>query len=220
MLLAVCDADYTFTMVDVGAYGSQSDGGILKNSLFGQRMEQDDLNFPKADYLPGTNIKMEYFVVGDEAFPLKPYIMRPYPEKNLPDIKRIFNFRLSRARHIIENSIGIMVARWRILMGNTNAKVENVDKFVMAIVCLHNYCLRMNEVEENGYCPPGFADEGEKENGEWREEGAILKSVGRQGSNMARQDVCISRDTLANYLSAEGALPWQNDFINKGLLLK
>ena len=33
-----------------GAAGKQSDGGILGNSLFGQALENGDLNFP--DYLP------------------------------------------------------------------------------------------------------------------------------------------------------------------------
>nr|CAI5825668.1 unnamed protein product [Callosobruchus analis] len=56
---------------NIGAYGSQSDGGVLKNSVFGQRMENNDMNIPRDKCLPGTNIVMPYFFVGDEAFLLK-----------------------------------------------------------------------------------------------------------------------------------------------------
>eukprot|EP00795_Rhopilema_esculentum_P001769 gene1769-16252_t len=43
VLLAICDARYTFTMVDVGQYGNNNDSEVLLNSEMGQRFEEDSL---------------------------------------------------------------------------------------------------------------------------------------------------------------------------------
>ena len=45
---------------------------------------------------PGGQI-LPYFFVGDAAFPLKKYMLRPYPGRFLPVGKQIFDYRLSRA---------------------------------------------------------------------------------------------------------------------------
>lgn len=218
VLLAACDYRYRFTMVDIGAYGSQSDGGIFKHSIFGQRLENNEFNVPSKAMLPGTNQEMPYFLVADEAFPLKHYIMRPYPGKNLSQTKKIFNYRLSRARQMIENSFGILVARWRILKNTINAKVENIDNIVKAVVVLHNYCLTELDNEENNvYCPVGFVDADDQNNGAWRDEEAPLKSVGRLGANVSTKNLYYQRDILANYfISPTGKIPWQEEAVRRG----
>ena len=97
VLMAVCDAHYCFTLVDVGDAGRHSDGGVFSNSAFGQAMEDGNLSLPASANVVGIASPIPYFFVGDAAFPLKTYMLRPYPGRYLPEKKRIFNYRLSRA---------------------------------------------------------------------------------------------------------------------------
>lgn len=130
VLLAVCDARYVFPLVDIVAYGSQSDGGILCESEFGKQLYAEKLLLPPDTNLPKTDIKFPYFFIGDPAFPLRINLMKPFPGKCLLLDKKIFNYRISRARAVIENAFGILVARWRILRTTINSTPENVEKVI------------------------------------------------------------------------------------------
>ena len=67
------------------------------------------VNIPPPSILPNdsSNITFPYTLVGDEAFPLRAFMMRPFPGRALDsETKRVYNYRLSRARRVIENSFG------------------------------------------------------------------------------------------------------------------
>ena len=99
VLLAICDAHYIFTLVDIGNYGSSNDSSILSHSTMGQAFEAGEMFLPNAKALAGWgDYPLPYFLVGDEAFALKPWMQRPFSGKELPEDKIIFNYRPSRAR--------------------------------------------------------------------------------------------------------------------------
>ncbi|KAH7959050.1 hypothetical protein HPB49_007702 [Dermacentor silvarum] len=100
VLLAVADSNYKFVVVDVGAYGKQSDGGVLEQSIFGRLLDEGKLQLPRDLPLPNTTLPAPCVFIGDEAFQLRTDFMRPYPGRVLEARKRIFNYRLSRARQV------------------------------------------------------------------------------------------------------------------------
>ena len=128
VLMAVCDAYYCSTLLDIGDYGRHSDGGVLSHSTFGQALESTTLPLPDPENLPGTNFTMPYVFVGDAAFPLRSYMLRPYPGRFLPEDLQIFNYCLSRARWIIENTYGIMTTKFSIFRRPIIAHPDEVTK--------------------------------------------------------------------------------------------
>ena len=148
VLMAVCDANYLFTMVDIGDTGRNSDGGVFSNSALGQCILENRLHLPPDEEIEQTSIKFPYVFVRDEAFPLKVNIMKPYPAAALGFKEQIYNYRLSRARRIIENCFGIAASQFRIFRRPIIAKVDTVVKVTKAVVALHNFCMikRPNQV--------------------------------------------------------------------------
>jgi len=141
VLLALVDAHYKFIAVDIGGYGKNSDGGLFANSKLGKALEKNKLNVPKDNALPNTQNVMLYVIVGDEAFPLKKYFLRPYPGSQIQEdrSKRIFNYCLSRARRVSENVFGILSQKFQIYNRRLKLNPENADKIIMTMCILHNY---------------------------------------------------------------------------------
>lgn len=147
VLLALVDAQYKFIAVDIGAYGKNSDGGILSHSNMGKALEKNKINIPSDHELPMTNEKLPYVIIGDEAFPLKNYLLRPYPSRQIykDEQKKVFNKRLSRARKVVEDAFGQITAKFHIYCRRLKALPQNADKNVMTTCILHNLKKNMDQ---------------------------------------------------------------------------
>jgi hypothetical protein len=77
--------------------------------------------------------KLPYVFIGDEAFSLRNNFLKPYNVKQLTRERKIFNYRLSCARRIIENVFSILVARFGIFKTHINIQLDNIKDVVMTI---------------------------------------------------------------------------------------
>ena len=81
--MALVDARYRFMMVDVGATGMACDVGIFaRSNNMAAALEQNNLHIPPPRPLPGRVNPVPFVVIGDDAFGLKPHIMKPYPVRD------------------------------------------------------------------------------------------------------------------------------------------
>ncbi|CAN7951911.1 unnamed protein product, partial [Ixodes pacificus] len=130
------DAHSRFLYIDVGAPGSDGDGGIWRTTPLRNAIESGTAGLPISG--PGP-VGVPPVIVGDDAFPLSINLMKPYTGTNLDEEKVIFNYRLSRARRVAENAFGILANRFRFLHTTIDAKPGRVPSFVKAACVLHNY---------------------------------------------------------------------------------
>ena len=150
-------------------------------------------------------------------------MMKPYPFQNLTIPQKIVNYRLSRARRVIENAFGIAAARFRIFQRPIITRVSTVKSVTKAITALHNFLMYKYQVSdnENQYCPPNYVDSDGLQGvvpGQWRvEENQImgLRDIDRLGSNNYSKNAKLIRDEFREYFIEEGAVDWQWGIVNK-----
>jgi hypothetical protein len=172
-----------FTFVDIGSYGKASDSTVYKGSTL----------FKKP--ISRTSDPLNYSFVGDEAFGLSEHMLRPYSGKHLDFGKRIFNYRLSRARRCIECAFGILTNKRRILHCPLNVFIDFAEDIVKACCILHNFVHK-----RDGYNFHNTLNVTGLEN---------IENI-----NMPVLRSITTRDKLKDFfLSEEGAMPWQENRI-------
>jgi hypothetical protein len=117
ILMALVDANYSFLGVEAGAHGGCSDTQVFNACQLKRRIEEQRLHIPDAAPLPGDNRPMPYFFIVDDAFALKHWLQKPYSRHRLDYQERELNYRLSRARRVVENAFGILANRFWCLLG-------------------------------------------------------------------------------------------------------
>ena len=95
----------TASTVDIGGYGRDNDTAIFPQSEIYKAFATNELDVPTPEASSGTILP--YVLVSDEIFPLKTWLMKPYPGKGLSESQEIFTIDC----HAAGGQLKIPVAR-------------------------------------------------------------------------------------------------------------
>ena len=115
--MAICDARYVFSFVDIGDYGSNNDSGVFRkcpntdifyflfghlSSSIGKSFFNMEMNLSNPEYIDNSHAfgQIPYYLVGGDAFILQQWLMKLYPGQEIQANLAVFNYRLSRAHRV------------------------------------------------------------------------------------------------------------------------
>ena len=140
ILQAICDNQTRFMDVYVGVAGSTNDARVFKRSEWFAAAATGKILKKPIREVSGRSIQP--YIVGDAAYPLSPFCMKPYPGHNLTAKEREFNKRHSSTRMCVERAFGILKMRWQLLNGKLPFRLPRKSQAVIsACVVLHNLCI-------------------------------------------------------------------------------
>ncbi|XP_066462392.1 uncharacterized protein [Eleutherodactylus coqui] len=198
VLSALADSNYQFVMVDIGTHSNMADARVSMASRMGQLLQSQQHFFPPPRKLPrSAGPPAPFVVVADEGFKLSQHLLRPFPRRGLKKKRRVFNYRLTRARRFVECAFGMLVAKWRVVQGTLQLDREKVPAIIQACVVLHNFS-RLHD----GPCDPVVDPPPNMAFGS--EDCPLLGRAPESGLRI--------REQFADYFSSPvGSVPWQNE---------
>ena len=126
-------------------------------------------------------------ILGDPAYPSLPWLMKPYPDNAYTTVaQKLFNYRQSRARMVVENAFGRLKMRWRCLSKRLDCSLNHIIDTVAACVILHNLC------EVNG---DSFMEE-------WQTPHTSAPDTQQSRTNSTTSSKEAVRDAIARYFSS------------------
>ena len=128
-----------FIDIYVGWPGRVHDARVFVNSSLYKRGQAGTLFPDSKKTIAGKEIPL--LVLGDPAYPLLPWLMKAFPDNgSLSREQKAFNYRLSKARVVVEHAYGRLKGRWRCLLKRNDVLVDDLPKLVAACCVLHNIC--------------------------------------------------------------------------------
>ena len=186
-----------------------ADGGVFNSSELCQALEGGKLGVPPAASLEGDHVPLPFTIIADDAFALKEWLLKPYPHRMMTREERIFNYRLSRGRRIVENAFGILSNRWRVLSKKMEISPERAELVTLAACSLHNMLRTRFPNHTNHLLDREDPTTHHVTDGEWRT-GPLMKGLDAlKGNNATNKGKAIRRYLTAYFQTEHGAVSWQ-----------
>jgi hypothetical protein len=211
LLFALVDADYKFIWADLSGKGAASDAQVYNESELKQCSDDGTISFSDAEPLPNDNEGVPYFLVGDDAFARRCSLMKPYSRRGLTREERLFNYRLSRARRVVENAFGILAQRFQIFLSTMQHSPDNIQLIAKACMLLHNLMrtrypgLQNQQLDREENLNRDFVP------GAWRQGVNLADTIAVAGPNAATRAAKKQRNLLKHWVaSPAGSVAWQD----------
>ena len=164
--------------------------------------------------MPNDDKNVPYFILGDDAFGLRTYLMKPYSQRGLTDEQLITNYRISRGRRVVENAFGILAQRWQLLLTTMMQQPNVVRNIVECCVCLHNV-MRLRYPTQQNVQLDMKNDQHDLIPGLWRATANMYEVNMVIGPNRDTVAAKKQREYLRLYFNSQaGSVPWQNRMIS------
>ncbi|XP_037941847.1 protein ALP1-like [Teleopsis dalmanni] len=138
ILLASCDHRSKFTYIKVGGPGRENDLYIFEKSSLKNFHEASKIFTQHSKLI--ESVRVPLLLIGDSAFRLSPYFMKPYPYKLQQSIpEKQFNNRLMRCHSIIENAFLQLKSRFRKIGRGLEVEPQAANLIIRACCILHNF---------------------------------------------------------------------------------
>ena len=107
---------------------------VLRSSAICRKAEQGEILSAPTVHINGNELRP--YLVGDSAYPLSPWLMKPYPEGTRDCDEIEFNKQLSSARVKVECAFGLLKSRWRVFQKRFDSSIEFAIKNAIACAVL------------------------------------------------------------------------------------
>ncbi|XP_064384383.1 uncharacterized protein LOC135333340 [Halichondria panicea] len=128
-----------FTNIYIGWPGRVHDARVFVNSSLYMKGQGGTLFPDWKQTICGQAVPL--LVLGDPAYPLLPWLLKAFIDHgSLTAEQKLFNYRLSKARVIVEHAYGRLKGRWRCLLKRNDVLIRDVPCLIAACCVLHNIC--------------------------------------------------------------------------------
>ena len=138
VLMGLVDPHYRFVWGSCGFPGNSHDAVIFRSTDLWNSIQEGFI--PTIGKAVG-DITVPPLIVGDSAFPLRSWLMKPFTNAVLTPQQHYFNYRLSRARMVTEAAYGQLKGRWRVLLRKSESSRDQARIATLACMVLHNICI-------------------------------------------------------------------------------
>ena len=143
-----------FTGYDIGWPGSVHDAKVYRHSSF----------YSNRSFL----IRENDFLIGDSAYPLSPFLIKPYNKPN--NEQKIFNQIFSSHRIVVEHSFGRLKNRFVGIREISVKKVSTAINLIDCAIILHNYLELANDIWEEQNNDDNFIHNDDDESNNYNDE--------------------------------------------------